>query len=306
MSIAAWSALVLALLAVLAPLAVLVHDHRRTVAPSTEAARALRHATLPAAVATAVLLLGVLGVATWVTAGVPALPVRPDGRAVACAPIAAALAFLLVHAVGELTYPRPSGDVRTADLTTRTVADVAPRPLRVLTWSWAGALVTLLAAGTLTATGPRHLDRVVDGWISRGTPYLGSWYAVPLTVGVVVLLAATAGVLHLVATRPAVGGVGPGWDLALRRRTGARILRGVQLALALTLAGALLMTSWTLHRVAEPIPTLTPATAVPEVAVLAQLVLVVAVSVGVAGTAVALRRGAAHPRTVTADVAAVA
>lgn len=286
----------LAALAVLSPLAVLVRDRRRTVTPSTEAARALRHATLPAATATAVLLLGLLAVAMWVVFYQPfGGSFRPGGRALACMPLAAALAFLLVHAVGELTYPRPTGDVRTAALTTRTAADVAPRRLRRTTSAWAAGLGVVLLVGTLTATGPRHLDRTVDGWISRGGPYPGTWYAVPLTIGAVLVLLATWGVLHLVATRPAVSGVDPAWDHALRCSTGARVLRGVQLALALTLGGMLVVAAWGVQGAAQPMPALGPHTASPVLGVVGAVLGILAVAVCVAGVVLALPRGAARP-----------
>lgn len=288
--------LTLAALAVLSPVAVLVRDRRRTVAPSTEAARALRHATLPAATAAAVLLLGLLAVATWIVLYEPyGSSFRPDGRALACMPLAAALAFLLVHAVGELTYPRPTGDVRTAVLSTRTAQDVAPRRLRRATYVWAAGLGLLLLVGTLTASGPRHLDRWVDGWLSRGGPYPGTWYAVPLTIGTVVMLLVTWGVLHLIATRPAVNGVDPAWDHALRCSTGARVLRGVQLALAITLGGMLVVTMWGVQGAAREMPTLGPHTASPVLGMVGGALGVLAVAVCVAGVVLALPRGARRP-----------
>lgn len=179
--------------------------------------------------------------------------------------------------------------------TTRTAADVAPRRLRRTTSAWAAGLGVVLLVGTLTATGPRHLDRTVDGWISRGGPYPGTWYAVPLTIGAVLVLLATWGVLHLVATRPAVSGVDPAWDHALRCSTGARVLRGVQLALALTLGGMLVVPAWGVQGAAQPMPALGPHTASPVLGVVGAVLGILAVAVCVAGVVLALPRGAARP-----------
>lgn len=282
----------LATVVVLSPVAVLVRDARRTVAPSTEAARTLRHAAMPAAVAAAVLLLGlVLVVAGVVGIGLVGPRALLSGRLVAALPLAAALAFLLVHAVGEVTYPRPTGDVRTAGLQVRTPADVAPAHLWRAVHAWAALLGVALALGAATATGPRHLDRVVEGWISRGQPYPGSWYGVPLAAGTVLVLLATHAVLHLVAARSAVSGVDHAWDLALRRRTAARVLRGVQLILALTLAGVLLLASVGLRLAAWPMPTLGEGSASPALAATGWCLAVAALVVAVTGVVLAVRRG---------------
>jgi len=282
----------LATVVVLSPVAVLVRDARRTVAPTTEAARTLRHAAMPAAVASVVLLIGVALVVVWVVrVGFVGQGGLPSGRVVAAAPLVGATAFLLVHAVGEVTYPRPTGDVRTADLTVRTVADVAPSHLRRAVHTWAGLLGAALVVGSVTASGPRHLDRVVEGWISRGAPYPGSWYGVPLAIGAALVVVATHAVLHLVAARTAVSGVDSTWDLALRRRTAARVLRGVQLSLALTLAGVLLMASQGLRMASWPPPALEDASVSPALMATGVSLVAVALAVAVTGVVVAVRRG---------------
>lgn len=290
-------------LVALSPLVVLLRDARTGVAYSTEAARALRHAVMPAGVGVAVLLLGLAAAVTLLLGAFPVAGLRVGGRVLALLPMGGAVACLAVHAVGELTFPRPSGAVRTADLTARRVGDVAPRRLVAWVGAWSATLVALLGVGLLTATAPRHVDRVIDGWISRGDPYPGSWYALPLGIGAAVLLLATWGALHLVATRPAVEGVAPAWDSALRGRTAARLLRGVQLGLAVTVAGLLLMYSWSFRGLAQPMPTLGDHTAEPVFDVLAGVTLVLGMGVLLAGLVVAALRGAPRlPATAPAAV----
>ncbi len=84
-------------------------------------------------------------------------------------------------------------------------------------------------------------------------PYPGTPYAVPMLLGLVLVVAGTLWVLHLVARRPAVSGTLPGDDLGLRRTSARRILGGVQLfvgggaAAVLLVAGlALGNAEWTL------------------------------------------------------------
>lgn len=285
--------LLLAAVAVVAsPALLLVRDARITVAPSTAAARAVRHATMPAAVATAVLLLALVAAAAVMLVGSRQWP---GGRAVVSAPLAAGALALGVYALGERTFPRPEGAIRTASLTSRSVADVAPRYLVRAVITWAGVLAVLLVTGVLTATGPRHLDRTIDGWISRGEPYPGTWFAVPLAVVGAVVLVLTWLTLRLVATRPAVGGVDDAWDLALRRSTAARVLRGVQLAFAFTVAGVLLMTAWALHSAGAPMPRLGPDSASDSYVTAGSVVFVLAQAAWVTGVALAARRGAPRP-----------
>jgi len=51
-------------------------------------------------------------------------------------------------------------------------------------------------------------------------------------------------VLRLITVRPAVAGVSAEWDLHLRRRSAAHVTRGVQLVLAITVAGILVAAGW--------------------------------------------------------------
>src|SRR5674476_1558364 len=72
-------------------------------------------------------------------------------------------------------------------------------------------------------------------------PYAGWPYGVPLIVVTALLVAATEGVLWLVARRPAVIDADPDYDAASRRLSAHRVLRGTQLLLAGSLAGVLVV-----------------------------------------------------------------
>ncbi|WP_047234153.1 hypothetical protein, partial [Cellulosimicrobium funkei] len=129
---------------------------------------------------------------------------------------------------------------RAATLRPRTVDDVAPRGLRRLAWSL-GVLVVLLAVvGALTAGDDgRSVTRVAGDSTSTASPYPGAFYGVWLALAAVLVVAGAEGVLRLVARRPAVAQVDEAWDVALRRASAHRVLRGAQLALGLTAAGML-------------------------------------------------------------------
>lgn len=230
--------------AVVLVVVLLVQSSRRPApAPSEAAEAARRHGVTVNAIAWVVAVL-----ASPVAIGGVALPffLRTGGTGLYAGiisgvyPTALGLLFLAVHAVGERTWPRPTGTIRRAALSPR--QDVAPRWLLLATWSWAGALAITLTVGGITATGGRSLHRITGaGSTSAASPYPGWFYGVPLLVATAVLLVATYGVLRLVARRPAVVDADPQYDAASRRLSGHRVLRGVQLVLALTLAGVLFL-----------------------------------------------------------------
>ena len=205
--------------------------------PSQAAAAAVRHgATVHAAAL--VLLLTALVAVPGVVAQVAVGPAQ--GVLLGLAPAAAGLVFAAVQALGEATWPRPTGRVRRAPLTRRTVGDVAPPVLRTAAWTWAGlAVVALVACGLAAAADGRSVGRQVAGGSTAAGPFPGWTYGVPLLAAVVVVLVAAEGVLRLVATRPTVADADPAWDLSLRRLSAHRVLRGAQLVLAWTTAGVL-------------------------------------------------------------------
>lgn len=262
--------------------------------PSQAAGAAVRHAGVVHAVALAALT----GALVAGPAGVALLPLSPaQGRYLGLVPAAAGLAFAAVHALGELTWPRPTGTVRRAPLTRRTVRDVAPRWLRVLASAWAalGAAV-LVACGLVATPEGRAISRTFEAGSATSGPFPGWYFGVPLVAALVVVLVAGEVVLRLVAGRPVVTGAGPEWDLGLRRLSAHRVLRGVQLVLAWTVAGVLVVAGGALRNVADSgVGTGTGLDALgataPGHAAAGVAALVLGAVVALAGTAVALVPG---------------
>ena len=215
---------------------VLAWDQRRTPMPSDSARVPNRHAAVVAAVAwmcyLGAFLAGFYGV-LFLRASLQGLPL--GGRTIAVVPAAAGLVFLVVHAAGDLTWPRPRGTVREARLAPRDADDVAPRWLHRVVLVSAAVLVTGMVFLGGAAAGPRTLVVTTsEGIAYREGPFPGWWYGVPVIIVVALLIGALEGVLRLIALRPAVTGVPGAWDMALRRRSARRVLRGVQCSLALT------------------------------------------------------------------------
>lgn len=218
--------------------------NRPTPAPSYAAEAARKHAIAVNAVAW--LLPFLIGPVLLTPVAVVALRVGLDGAAwnaalVGLYPAAIGLGFLAVHAVGERTWPRPTGTVRRAALVPRSVRDVVPTWLHRLTWTWGGALVLVLLVTGLTADEGHLLRRAGDTVSQAASPYPGWRYGLPLLVAAALVVAATEGVLRLVARRPAVVDADPTYDAASRRLSSHRVLRGTQLVLALCLAGVLVV-----------------------------------------------------------------
>jgi hypothetical protein len=210
-------------------------------APSEAATAARRHAAtvsllawVAAALTPPVALLAFVMTLRW-SAGSG----RVAGVLMALTPAGVGLVFLAVHALGERTWPRPTGTIRRAALTPRSTADVAPRWLRRLVWGWAGLLGATLVVCVLTTGDDQFFIRTWDGGAALGDPFPGWYYGVPLMVAAALVPAASEVVLRLIACRPAVMDAQPEWDLGLRRLSAHRVLRGVQLVLGLTSTGAL-------------------------------------------------------------------
>lgn len=235
----AWSGIgVIALLFVVvltAALVPLLVSSRRTPLASQAAVRANRHATL-GSVTGAVLLVWVLGTFTVV----PLIGrFAADGRVTAMLPAVAGLCLASAQALAQVTWPRPSGAVRHADLVRRTRRDVVPARMHRLLVVWTAALAVALVAFAAVADTPRTL--ALDDGTVRATfgPYPGLYYAVPIATAALVLVVVTELVLQLVVLRPAVPGVSRDWDLHLRRRSARHLVGGVQLALAASLCSVL-------------------------------------------------------------------
>lgn len=239
-----------ALLIVVAALVVVTARGRGERAPDDSAATlraARRHEDATALVS----LLGVMAAPVLLVAGSTTSLVHlgpSPGLLSALSLTIGALIFLAVHHVGELTWPRPQGQLRQATLRRRTVGELTGRRGHALLATCVLAVVALVLFGlTATDTGravPRLItaDDAAAGVVGGSSgPYPGWAYGVPLLGAFAVVLVATWLVLRLVARRPAVTGVDISDDLALRLTSTARILAGVQLFLGGTLAAVLLV-----------------------------------------------------------------
>lgn len=269
------------------------------VSPSDAWLAAARHAGRVGASAWTALVVAPTLVAVAV---VPELSGLTVGLSMGLLPAAGGAAFLAVHAVGELTWPRPTGAVRRAALARRGLREVTPTGLGVLVLGWSVALLALLAVCSAVATDDgralpwRHGPDVT----SASGPFPGWFYGRWLGLAVVVLLVGCAAVLLLVARRPAVSDTSAGDDTALRRLSARRVLGGVQLVLGWTLAGCLGVASralrgtqgGTVDGVALGDPTIV---AVADAGVVVAIVVALTSAV-VAGRSAARPRGAGSPR----------
>ncbi|MBU4336245.1 MAG: hypothetical protein KJ548_06700 [Actinobacteria bacterium] len=164
------------------------------------------------------------------------------GVVAALAPAAVGTLFLLVHLLGEVTWPRPTGLVRRATLRPRRTRQVIGTGLATWSGALAALLTVLLLAGGLTADADgRTVSRTWSDGSAAAGPYPGWPYAVPLLGATAVVVLLTALVLRLVVLRAAVDDAHERDDLALRRSSAARVLAGAQLVLGLTCAGLLLV-----------------------------------------------------------------
>lgn len=234
----------------------------------------------------------------------PSLPLSPQGGprgagyalGAATAPYVGAVVLCLVRAVGERTWPRPRGAVRTAPLVRRTLVRTGGWRLVVLGATvGAGLLAVLLYGATATPDGQRVAHTVLgrDGVASWGSagPYPSWYYGGPIAAGLAAVAVAVLLSLRVLTRRPPLPFVTAEHDDAVRRLAAARLLAGAQLWAGAGVGLTLLFAALALRH--------TPAAAaVSGVAGAAVLI----GSMVVAGTAVAPR--APRPRTLPLGVAA--
>lgn len=283
----------LVLVPVVVAWAVLWRAGHRAVDDDAAARAARRHETLiatastvaAAATAVAVLSLPVSWTAPWFPSDDAPGAVRAGG------PFAVALAYCAVRAVGELTWPRPRGAVRSAPLARRTVADLGGRRLRWLLVC-AGLLAATLVVTGLTAapdgTSVPHPVRVTsDGGVLTGAsgPYPGWAYGVPLLVGLVLAVLATAAALRVVARRAPLSAVPRVHDDAVRRTSAARVVAGVQLCVGVATALVLLLTGAAVANAGGPVSAFGETFRTPALVVVGAVLAVVGTAVGVASVA---------------------
>ena len=165
-------------------------------------------------------------------------------RAVMLAPIAFGVVHTLVLTLGELTWPRPAGQLRRARLVHRGPLDAAPRWLvRATGAAVATAAVTVLLGCALGSEHGRRFTyqgRTPQGLVeSVGGPFPGTFYGIPAATGLLVLAVASAGALRVVATRAAVVTTDARVEETLRRASAHRVLR-VAAGVPLAVSGGLL------------------------------------------------------------------
>lgn len=158
----------------------------------------------------------------------------------ALTPFAIAVAFGLVRAVGELTWPRPSGTVRAAPLARRTPWSVGGTRLRWVLATGAAIVVVLVTAGVTADVTGRALAVTgtdADGLtfsMSHG-PYPGWPYGVPMLLGLAATMAVTWAALQVITRRAPLHDLPTAHDDAVRRTSAARLLAVVQLCLGAAL-----------------------------------------------------------------------
>ena len=159
-------------------------------------------------------------------------------------PITFGVVHNLALAAGELTWPRPQGEVRRARLVHRGLLDAAPRWLvRTAVAATVLAAVTLVGGALLAEPDGRSVSYGYEVAMGRGTstasPFPGSFYGLPAGIGLLVLGFVSALALRIVANRPAVATAHDGIEAALRRASTHRVLR-VAVGVPLFVTGGLL------------------------------------------------------------------
>lgn len=159
-------------------------------------------------------------------------------------------AAVLTAAVAELTWPRPTGVVRTASLGSRR----APRPagLSRLVVVGVAATVCALVVGALTAAPDgRSFTRHTADVAASGSPYPGSAYAAAVGIAVILLALATWFAWARVDARPALGPGHEDLDAAVRGASMVRVLRPAAVGSLSTAAGLWLTMGATANRVTQ-------------------------------------------------------
>jgi hypothetical protein len=210
--------------------------------PSAEStvAAARQHARLTSTAA--VVLAGVAALVTGATSPLNGGGAGSLGRQALLVPICFGVAHTVVLALGELTWPRPEGQVRRARLVRRGLLDAGPRWLLRLTCGAAVAAVVTIGGGALLADadGRSFSQTSADGRMtSIHSPFAGLAYGRPTAIGLLALAAAVVTALWIVANRPAVATDDERIEGALRRASAHRVLRGAATAVLVVTGGLL-------------------------------------------------------------------
>ena len=201
----------------------------------------------------AAILLGAMAAVYVGTAGLGNSSPGGLGITALLIPITFGVVHTLVLAVGELTWPRPVGEVRRARLVHRGLLDaVTPRLVRLTAISTTFAVATLGGGALLAdADGRSFSYGPATAVVATASPFPGVFYGLPAAVGLGLLAVIAASTLTIVANRPAVATTDDGIEAALRRASAHRVLR-VAAGVPLFVAGGLLFAGGTsLHSVAS-------------------------------------------------------
>lgn len=174
-------------------------------------------------------------------------------------PLALAVVFLATFLVAERTWPKPEGEVRQARLARRSVSGITPKWLLVVTVVWLIGLTAWLTwTGSLSSGGSLSTAKTATGTVivpqvsteppaelTMG-PFPGAAYGIPTALLALAVMLLCLLTLRQIQRRPAVWGLDPTADTALRRRSASDVLGVTQAALGLTLANGLYVGLWVL------------------------------------------------------------
>jgi hypothetical protein len=231
-------------------LVVLAATRRPDAGLPSEVAAARRHGVVTSVLAVVFVLLS--PAVLW-----PVLSqVVPGGFLLGVLPLLGAIGAQAVLLVGERTWPRPQGTMRTALVRPRSVGMFLRGGWARLTAGAVAALAVVIATGRYLGRNDNGhsihtVDYAPDGAMTErmASPFPGWDYGLPQTVALLVLLALLALVLRAVTGRPAVVTADAATDLLLRRASAARTYRVTSFAVLLTLAGDLFFAGTSMQRI---------------------------------------------------------
>lgn len=163
-------------------------------------------------------------------------------RPVLLAPVLAAGAHAGVSLLGELLHPRPTRRVRSARLRPRSLWSSVRGPL-LPALVVGGALLLAACTASVVLTGPtgNALEYVTaDGAVQGSASFPAGATTLPLGLLLLVAYGLTGATLLRLRVRPALPGVDPAIDVALRRTCAHRVVR-VTASAALGTLGLLLL-----------------------------------------------------------------
>lgn len=222
----------------------------------SEVASARRHGLLTSVLAE-IAFVATIALVLWATMFQPDAPGSLGAAAawLGASPFLGGLVALVVLALGEVTWPRPSGTQRTTNLNPRTLADLLPRRWTLLLTGALLVTAAVIVSGWLAAdeTGAAITVRhPAERSVHTSSPFPGAEYALPQLVAGLLMLLMLAAVLRLVVLRPTVVRSDVPTDNLLRSASVVRAVRVAVSALALTAAGNLFFGGMTAIRAYDP------------------------------------------------------